>query len=289
MDENRDEKAGAHAQTGEQVLATSPDDALLDRLGDTKKLQKVAREGLLIAGGASAILLQVAMPGVAKGVDEHSNFAYRPIRRLDSTMTYIYCMTFGNKEEKRAVIEAVHKAHASVRGADYSADDPELQMWVAATLYATGIFMYEEAFGPLDPREADEIYREWSVMAESLRVPPGVWPKDRKAFWEYWDEQVAKLEITPHAQRVAEDLLHNKRLPLLARPFMPMVRLTTTYMLPASVREGYGLETSQLGLYVYKSLVFITRITYPALPDSIRLYPMNHYLGRMRSQMASRI
>ncbi len=288
MDEKKGDKACASAEN-EPALALSPDDALLDRLEATKSLQKVAKEGLLIAGGASAILLQVAMPGVAKGVDEHSNFANRPLRRLDSTMTFIYCMTFGSKEEKRAVIEAVHKAHASVRGADYSADDPELQMWVAATLYATGIFMYEEAFGALEASEADEIYREWSVMAESLRVPSGVWPKDRNAFWEYWDDQVGKLEITPHAQRVADDLLYNKRLPLLVRPFLPMVRLTTTYMLPDSVREGYGLKKSQFGLYSYKTLVLIARLTYPALPDSIRLFPMKHYLGRMRSQMASRI
>lgn len=41
------------------------------------------------------------MPGVAKGVDEHSNFARRPLKRLATTMTFDYCMTFGTREEKR--------------------------------------------------------------------------------------------------------------------------------------------------------------------------------------------
>jgi hypothetical protein len=46
---------------------------------DPKSMKKVASELILLAGGAYAVLLQMAYPGVAKGVDEHSNFAYRAL------------------------------------------------------------------------------------------------------------------------------------------------------------------------------------------------------------------
>jgi uncharacterized protein (DUF2236 family) len=68
-----------------------------------------------------AILLQMAHPGVSKGVDLNSNFAYRPGDRLRTTMTYMYCMAFGTPKEKATIIEMVHKAHVPVQGPDYSA------------------------------------------------------------------------------------------------------------------------------------------------------------------------
>ncbi|KAJ5833478.1 hypothetical protein N7474_001789 [Penicillium riverlandense] len=134
-------------------LGVVPDDNLLNSLQNSQEVQKVVREGILLAAGAAAILLQVAMPGVAKGVDNHSSFAYSPLRRLRTTLTFVYCMAYGTKEEKKAVITMVNRAHAEVQGTDYSADDPELQMWVAATLYASGIYMYEEIYGEMDPKK----------------------------------------------------------------------------------------------------------------------------------------
>ena len=98
-------------------------------------------------------------------------------------MTYVYCVTFGNRDERKAIIQMVHNAHASVKGDGYTADDPKLQLWVAATLYAVGIELYQEMFGMLDDGTAEVIYQEYSILALSLRVTPEMWPTDRKAFW----------------------------------------------------------------------------------------------------------
>jgi hypothetical protein len=101
---------------------------------EPKEIQVIVREAILLAGGAAAILLQVANPGVGQGVNEHSNFAYRPLDRLRTTMTYVYTIACGSASEKAAVIDMVHRAHSTVRGRGYSADDPDLQLWVAATV-----------------------------------------------------------------------------------------------------------------------------------------------------------
>src|SRR6266508_5561707 len=114
-------------------------------------MRKVAREGALLAGGARAILLQIAHPAVGQGVAEHSDFAARPLERLRATLTYVYCVIFGSPEEIEAVAAMVTAAHRNVTGTGYRASDPELQLWVAATLYDTAILVYEELFGPLDP------------------------------------------------------------------------------------------------------------------------------------------
>lgn len=279
------EKDGRPHEPSNETLDVVPDEELLNSLGRTENIQKIVREGLLLSGGAAAILLQVAMPGVAKGVDNHSNFSYRPLHRLQTTLTYVYCMAFGTIQEKKAIIEIVNRAHAPVKGTDYSADDPHLQMWVAATLYATGIYLYEEVFGDLDQHKADVIYQEYSVLAVSLRVPRDVWPEDRKAFWLYWDEQVSKLEITDHARHVAKDLLYNKNLPVVFRLGLPLVRLMTTQMLPDRVREGYGMKSTGPKRAVYKTIMLGAKVGYPLIPKFIRCYPLKYYMKGMRRRM----
>ncbi|QKX61464.1 uncharacterized protein TRUGW13939_08612 [Talaromyces rugulosus] len=265
--------------------STKIDQELLDALDKPKEILKIVQEGLLLAGGAVAILLQVANPGVAKGVDQHSNFSYRPLDRLRTTMTYVYCMAFGSQSEKAIIIDMVHKAHAPVQGADYSADDPGLQTWVAATLYAVGVDMYQRIFGELDRETAETIYKEYAILAVSLRVPPEMWPKDRAAFWEYWNEQIETVEISQHAKNVAKDLLYNKNAPLHVWASLPLVRLITAEMLPKRIRDEYGLKTTKARRATYKFALGFAKMTYPALPKFIRTYPKRYYMKDMRRRM----
>ncbi len=48
--------------------------------------RRVNRENVLLLGGGRALLMQLAHPKVAAGVDEHSDFRTRPIRRLRRTV-----------------------------------------------------------------------------------------------------------------------------------------------------------------------------------------------------------
>ena len=249
------------------------------------EMQKVVQEGILLSAGAAAILLQVANPGVGQGVNEHSNFAYRPADRLRTTMTFVYCMSFGTVEEKKAIVEMVHRAHASVKGDSYAADDKDLQLWVAATLYAAGLNIYEKVFGKLSEAKAELIYQQYAVLATTLRVPPEMWPENRKAFWEYWDTMIASFPITPHATKVAKDLLYNKKAPIWIRINMPVVRLVTAEWLPPHMRDAYGLKTSKARRAVYRMLLGLTRGVYPHMPLAIRRYPMKYCLKDMRRRM----
>ena len=65
----------------------------------------------------------------------------------------------------------VNKMHAPVRSPGrYSAFDPDLQLWVAATLAKNGEWLYEKVFGPMDAATKERCYRESWVYGTALQV-----------------------------------------------------------------------------------------------------------------------
>lgn len=290
MSENSTEKLSQTGQLPKECLNEKSGQApiiaveqeLLDALQEPQEIHKVIQEGLLLAGGAAAILLQVANPGVAKGVNEHSYYEQHPLDRLRTTMIYVYCMVYGTRQEKEAVIAMVNKVHSRVKGPDYSADDPHLQTWVAATLYAVGTDLYQRVFGYFDEATAEKIYHEYAVLALSLRVSPEMWPKTRKDFWAYWNNECETLEVTDHARDISQGILYNKHIPFGLRAVLPLARVMTAEMLPLRIREEFGFKSTKLKRAVYKVTLGLTKITYPALPKAIRTYPKQYYMKDMR-------
>jgi uncharacterized protein (DUF2236 family) len=250
------------------------------------EMRNVAREGALLAGGARAILLQVAHPAVGKGVAEHSDFAGRPLDRLRATLTYVYCVTFGTPEEIEAVAAGVTAAHRRVVGAGYRASDPELQLWVAATLYDTALLLYEELFGPLEPARSDRVYEQYAVLGTALQVPPGLWPTDRAAFRHYWNRMIGTLEVSDEARRVAHDLLAAEHAPLLLRAAMPFNRFLTAAWLPEPIRTQYGLHWDEGQQRRYDLVRNVGAPFYRLLPVPIREVPKIWYLRDMRRRLS---
>lgn len=255
-------------------------------MADNTEMRTVAREGALLAGGARAILLQVAHPGVARGVAEHSDFATRPLDRLRATLSYVYGVTFGTPEESRAVAAMVTEAHRAVAGAGYRASDPELQLWVAATLYDTAVLIYERLFGPLDPTAADTVYRQYALLGTALQVPDGRWPADRTAFRAYWDRMVGTLEISDDARRIARDLLHPEWAPPLLWAAMPLNRFLTAAWLPEPLRRQYGIGWDAGQQRRYDAVMTVGGALYRRLPVPLREAPKTWYLRDLRRRLA---
>lgn len=68
-------------KSNESSVIPSSDLECLQPGFNPKNLQTILKESILLGTGGVAILLQMAHPGVAQGVDEFSNFAYRPSDR----------------------------------------------------------------------------------------------------------------------------------------------------------------------------------------------------------------
>ncbi|MEU4236179.1 oxygenase MpaB family protein [Actinoplanes sp. NPDC026619] len=261
------------------------DDGLFD---DAAVIRRVAREGLLLAGGGRATLLQVAHPGVAQGVYDHSNFAERPLDRLRTTMSYVYGVLFGTREEARTISRAVAAMHRKVTGPGYYADDPDLQVWVNATLYDTAVVLYQKVLRPLTGAELDDCYRQYSVLATSIGCPEEAWPADRAAFDTYWAHMTGTLRVSPEGKAIGDALLWPKNLPLALRPGIPVNRFTTIGLLPAPIRAGYGYSWSPRQQRILDGSFRASAVVYPHLPLKLRAGFKDYYLKDLRKRFARR-
>src|SRR4029453_3866293 len=250
-------------------------------------LTDIGAEAVLLAGAGRAILLQVADPSVGHGVAEHSNFTERPLDRLRATMTYLYAVAYGSQEQLTSVRRAVNRAHARVRrepdgsSRGYNAFDRESQLWVAATLYDTAVLVYEQVHGPLDDDVADAIYREYAFVGTARPLPPELWPAARTAFRRYWDDRLSRLRPDDIARRIARDLLHPHRAPILMRLALPLARLLTAGLLPERIRSEFGFSWSEARSRRFEKVMGLLSVAYPKLPRGIRHGLKDHLLGRL--------
>jgi uncharacterized protein (DUF2236 family) len=249
----------------------------------TLRIADVSGEAILLAGGARAILLQLADPAVGVGVAEHSDFADRPLDRLHGTLTYLYVVVYGTDEERHRVAQSVGAAHAPVRSERYDARDPALQLWVASTLYETAMRMRELVHGPLDPADDAALLADYAMVGTALGLPASHWPADPDAFAAYWSKRLGELSVTAQARAVARELLHPSAAPWWLRALMPTVRAVTAGLLPPELRDAFGLVADELRFARFRRFA---RTVYPRLPAFIRHAPRRRYLRAFRSSRA---
>lgn len=240
-----------------------------------RDLREYAEDGALVLGGAAAILLQIASPVVGAGVAAHSAFASDPMRRLRHTLSYVYAVTLSPDELAGIAARFVDRAHEGVPGAR----DPEHQLWVAATLYRVGVDLHERLHGPLAPHVADAVYAANARLGTALQLPPDAWPADRAAFERYWSASIPRLRVTEEARRVAAELLHSRGIPWWARAGMPAVRVLTAGLLPASVREQFGMRLRPRAFALTLGAV---RLLVRLAPRRLRALPSRRLLAALR-------
>jgi uncharacterized protein (DUF2236 family) len=257
----------------------------------SRGLRDIAGEIVLVAGGGRAILMQIAHPAVGRGVADHSDFASRPLDRLKATLTYVYAVVYGSPDEVALVRQRVNRAHAPVHSAHeaaghpYDAYDPELQLWVAATLYETAVTLYQRVFGRLDEESADRIYQDYASIGTALQVPQEIWPADRRAFSRYWESMLPRLGADEATQRVANDLLRASSSPWWLRLAMPLGRLMTIGLLSPELRSSFGLPWPRRAQRTFDRWMRFTAAVYPRLPRRVRHRLRDHYLARLRADV----
>jgi uncharacterized protein (DUF2236 family) len=239
---------------------------------------RVNGEGMLLLGGGRALILQVAHPKVAAGVDEHSDYRRDPWTRLYRTLDTTLTIVFGEPRDSRAAAERLRRVHERITGTDecgedYWALDPELLLWVHATLIDTSLTIYGRYVEPLTPVELERYYGEMTDLGEAYSIPRDAMPPDYRAFRRYWRSMLEhELRVTETTRDVADAVLHPD-LPVLTWPAVQLLRLVTVGTLPASLRTELGLPWgagreralagSQLGL----------RRLLPLLPAILRRFP----------------
>ena len=262
-----------------EPAAPSPDTAPTITLADL-----LYEPGLLLGSG-SAVMYQLAVWGVGKGVAEHSTTMQRPIDRLRTTLSYVYVMGLGTDEERRAVARMVNKMHGPVRGDGYSAFDPQLQLWVAATLAEVGREMYERIHGPLDAVTLERLYRDGWVYGTALQVKPEMWPPTRAEFDEYWEQMQGEFRSDPQIQRYAQALLSSRDAKWFVKPLTPLISLVTRGNLSPAARKALGLSWSDREQRRYERFWRFVRVAYPLIPRFVRRVPARVAMADIRWRM----
>jgi uncharacterized protein (DUF2236 family) len=259
------------------------------RFAEDSVIRRVDAEGALLLGGGRALLLQLADPGVASGVADHSDFEHDPMRRLLGTLEATYTIVFGTEAEVDRKARRVRAVHDRVNGPGYDAHDPVLLCWVNATLIDTAVRVYETLVQPLSTNEKDAYYRDSRHVAEVLGCPLDSQPPDWAAFQCYVATTVAGLEVSDTARKVARAILHPTALPAVAGPGLALSRFLTVGTLPPRIRDQYGLEWDDRRDRALRVAARMARPAHRLLPRPARHLPMSVLLRRFRRRPAGPI
>lgn len=252
---------------------------------DTDVIRRVGREGVLIAAGGAASILQTSHPGVGQGVYDHSYTFRDPVGRLQNTMEWLYLVQFGTREEAETLSALVTRMHDTVTGPGYRANDPELQTWVGATLFDVALRFHQALFGRLTEAEIEAFYQQSRTYAQILGVPAEHQPATYAEFVPYYRAQINTFKLTEASKLVAEQVL-NPKVPAHMRPGIAAVKLLTAGLMPAPLREQYGWEWNARRERRFLMLVNALRLIYPRLPLAVRTLPRTYYLGTARRKLA---
>jgi uncharacterized protein (DUF2236 family) len=251
--------------------------------GPGSEAWRLNREAMLLLGaGPRALLLQLAHPSVAAGVDEHSDFRADPWRRLQGTLRSYLTIVYGTATAARAEIRRLNGLHRTIAGAGYTARDPDLSLWVHATLVDTTIVAYDAWLEPMSREQRARYYAETVPIGRAFGVPPDLLPPDLDAFEAYVAAMLGPdgpVRVSPVARDLADAVLHPPLGPVLPALAAVPARLyawtlwPSIGLLPASVRDDYGFRWGLLERAVSGWLVAGWRAWRPLLPVSFRQMP----------------
>lgn len=243
--------------------------------GPGSEAWRLNREATLLLGaGPRALLLQIAHPLVAEGVAAYSTFRADPWARLRATLRSYLTIVYGEPAAGRREVRRLLDLHRRIRGPildpvarsrfgdAYQALDPELLLWVHATLVDSTIVAVDAWLEPLDRERRARFYAETRAVGLAFGIPDELLPVDLAAFEEYLGGMLGPggpIVVSPTARGLAREILAPPLAPLagqlgsLGRVVGPVLGAIppAAYgwcfwpaigLLPASVRAGFGIR-----------------------------------------------
>jgi uncharacterized protein (DUF2236 family) len=200
--------------------------------------------------------MQMAHPLVAAGVHDHSSFRSGPLGtmvRLRRTIDAMLALTFGGEAEADEAARGILAIHDRVHGrlssavgpfragTPYSAHDPELLLWVHATLMDSILSAYEMLVTALNPNERDEYVAAAALGMARLGLPLERTPRTAAALHAFIETVIAsgRLAVSRDSRDLAAAVLEPAG-GWMFLPFVRIQRLIAIGTLPRSIREMYG-------------------------------------------------
>jgi uncharacterized protein (DUF2236 family) len=198
----------------------------------------------MLAGGISALLLQMLHPLALAGVWDHSNFREDMLGRFRRTARFVSATTFAPATQARGEIDKVNRIHSHIRGtsthgATYSATDPDLLTWVHAAEVSSFLKSFM-AFSPdkLTAAEQDRYFAETAEIAGALGAA-GV-PVTKRGMDAYLEDMKPRL-VFDERTRSVRDTVRSAPAPNWAASLMRWPYLTAGFsILPPFAKAMYG-------------------------------------------------
>ena len=248
--------------------------------------RRINAERLMLVGWLRALLLQIAHPLIAAGVAEHSSFrgsTKATFSRLHQTVAAMLAIAFGSPQQRDEALDGIRAIHRRVNGrlaeacgvlpagTRYSAEDPNLLLWVHATLIESVVLTYEQLVAPLSAADRDLYCADSANVAVELGAHADTVPRSWTALQAYLDSMYASGEIAvgPQARTLAAVLVSPVRSPLARCLVQPLMSVLAAGQLPAIVRVQYGLAWNPSRAQWFARLMTLLRLLRRAAPRSV--------------------
>jgi uncharacterized protein (DUF2236 family) len=254
-------------------------------------VRRLHRERLVLFSGVRALLMQACDPLAVVGFQRHSIIFDDPqlrLARTDERMSRIY---FGSREEAEETGRIVQAMHRRVRGktpADYgpvpkgtlyAASDPELGLWVLASLADSAVVYYERIFGSLAEEERERYWSEYRRVGELLGLPPESMPATYGGLRQYVAGRLddGSLWISDERREQAERMILEPPFSGLLRtaaiPLTETIRLISVGLLPPEIRRLFGFGWDPAREALLRSALLQLRLGSRFWLDAVRLHP----------------
>ncbi len=246
---------------------------------------RVNRHTSIMLGAGCANLLQLAHPWVAQAIDQHSQTQTDPLGRLRRTFLNVHSMIFGSLDQVLNAAVKVHNIHAKItgqvsesagrtqKGNAYFANQIGAMLWVHATLWITGLRIYEMFHTPPNALEKEQYYQESKLFAYLFGIPDSAMPENWNEFLHYFDRIVAsdELAVGEVGRQLVEYIFSMK--PYLM-PLLNRHKMHTAVLLPERLRNEFGLpEVTPKLIRQFNYDVKVARGFFSIAPDAVKYMP----------------
>jgi uncharacterized protein (DUF2236 family) len=254
-------------------------------------VRRLHRERLVLFSGVRALLMQACDPLAVVGFQRHSIIFDNPqarLQRTDERMSRIYFGTREEAEETGRVVQAMHRRVRGKTPADYgpipkgtpyAASDPELGLWVLATLADSALVYYERIFGALRDEQRERYWSEYRRVGELFGLPPESMPATVAALRQYVAGRLSdgSLWISDDRRVQAEQMILEPPFTGLLRtaaiPLTETIRLISVGLLPPQIRRLFGFGWDPAREALLRSALLQLRVGSRFWVDAVRLHP----------------
>jgi uncharacterized protein (DUF2236 family) len=254
---------------------------------DDSMARRVHRETVVGLSGSRTLLMQAAHPVAFAGFFAHTGALDEPYERLGRTAKVMNTIYFGPRAEADRLTRRVRAMHARVRGelaepagrfpagTPYAADDPELLLWILATIADSSLLVYQKYVG-LDRDERDAYWQDFKLVGTLFALRDDEMPGSIEDFDAYMAQMLASgdLCLTPEARELGKQIVMRPPVPLRFRPLLELVNQITVGLLPADLRRDYGLSWDPArSVALHGGAEYVKRVLVPLLPERLRVTP----------------